>query len=309
MRPFPASKPSFSRRAFLRASMIALSGAAVARLGAHPAPAAAPSPSGRRILKTLKIGMVKLPGSLNEKFAVLREVGFDGLELDSPGLNVEEVRKAIAESGLPVDGTVCSTHWQVRHTDPDAEVRARALKDLQQAIRDTHAIGGHSVLLVPGHGNDGSEQEVWERSVQNIRQAIPLAAELGVFIAIENVWNHFLYTHDGPDDQTAEKLRDYVDEFNSPWVGIQFDIGNHQKYGPPAEWIRTLRKRIVKLDVKDWSKKSGWAPIGEGDVDWAAVRSALTDINYTGWAAAEVTGGNREQLQTISRQMDAVFQL
>lgn len=263
----------------------------------------------KNILKTLKIGMVKVPGSLSEKFTVLREVGFDGIEMDSPGMDVEETKKAIAESGLPVDGTVCSSHWQVRHSDPDAEVRARALKDLQQAIRDTHAVGGNSVLLVPGHGNDGSEQEVWDRSVQNIRQALPLAAELGVFIAIENVWNHFLYQHNGPDNQSAEKLLDYVDAFNSPWLGLQFDIGNHQKYGRPAEWIRTLGKRIVKLDVKDWGKASNWAPIGEGDVDWTDVRKALKEINYTGWAAAEVTGGDREHLQTISQQMDAVFKL
>jgi L-ribulose-5-phosphate 3-epimerase len=308
-----SSRISMPRRSFLRAGSMALAAPLLFGQGLHPARAAeATSPKGSlqgRLYKTLKIGMVKLPGSLTEKFKVLKEVGFDGVEMDSPGMNVDATRTAIAESGLPVDGTVCSTHWSIRHSDPNPDTRAKALVDLQQAIRDTHAVGGHTTLLVVGHGNDGTEREVWERSVANIRLALPLAAQLGIYIAVENVWNHFLYQHDGPDNQSANKLRDYIDELNSPWVGVQFDIGNHQKYGQPAEWIRTLGKRIVKLDVKDWGIQAGWAKIGEGDVDWAAVRQALRDIGYSGWVAAEVAGGERERLQEVSRNMDRVFAL
>jgi hexulose-6-phosphate isomerase len=90
---------------------------------------------------------------------------------------------------------------------------------------------------------------------------------------------------------------------------VQFDIGNHQKYGPPAAWIRTLGKRIVKLDCKDWGKQPGFSKIGQGDVDWPAVRQALLEIGYSGWAAAEVSGGGKEQLREISEQMDQVFAL
>lgn len=304
---FPNS--SYSRRDFLRVGAIALSGAALARVGLQAASASEVSGLDGRIYKTLKIGMVKIPGSLEDQFRGVKAIGFDGIELNSPGLDVEETKRVIAKTGLVVDGTVCSSHWKVRHSDPSEEVRVQALADLQQAIRETHAIGGHSVLLVPAHGKDGSRQEVWDRSVENIKLALPLAAELGIYIAIENVWNHFLYQHDGPEGQTAGEMADYIDAFDSPWVGAHFDIGNHQKYGPPAEWIRTLGKRIVKLDVKDWGKEGGWAPIGEGDVDWAAVREALKEIQYTGWAAAEVTGGDQDALQVISHQMDEVLGL
>jgi L-ribulose-5-phosphate 3-epimerase len=271
--------------------------------------AEAPATLKGRLYKSLKIGMVNVQGSLTDKFKVLKEVGFDGVEMDSPGVDVEATRKAMAESGLPVDGTVCSTHWNVRHSDKDPAVRAKALVDLQKAMRDTHALGGNSVLLVPGHGKDGTEREVWDRSIDNIRLAIPLAAELGVYIAIENVWNQFLYEHEGPENQNANKLRDYIEEVNSPWIGVHFDIGNHQKYAKPAEWIRTLGRRIVKLDVKDWGKKAGWAKIGEGDIDWADVRKALREIGYSGWAAAEVNGGGRDQLREVREQMDKVFAL
>ena len=130
-------------------------------LGGNSLMAAAGTPASLRgrLYKTLKIGMVNVPGSLTDKFRVLKEVGVDGVEMDCPGMDVEATRKAIAESGLPVDGTVCSTHWSVRHSDPNPATRAKALADLQTALRDTHAVGGHTVLLVVGHGNDGSERE------------------------------------------------------------------------------------------------------------------------------------------------------
>jgi hexulose-6-phosphate isomerase len=302
-----------TRRSFVRASSAALLAspliASSTAVAAHPVAAQDVSLKGR-IYKTLKIGMVKVSGSLTDKFKAVKEAGFMGVEMDSPGMDVEETKKAIAQSGLPVDGTVCSTHWGVRHSSPDAATRAKALADLQTAIRDTHAVGGNTALLVVGKGEDGPEADIWSRSIENISKALPLCAELGVYIAIENVWNQFLYDHDGDHTQTADKFVKYVDDFNSPWVGMQFDIGNHWKYGSMGDWIRALGKRIVKLDLKGYSRKDqAWRKIGEGDLDWADVRKALHEINYCGWAAAEVEGGDLERLKEVSRNMDKVFNL
>ena len=287
-----------------------LHGAAALTAAAYCRPAwALPKPR-VRIYKTLKIGMVRVDGSLTEKFAAAKAAGFAGIEMNAPGMNVEETKEAIKASGLPVDGTVCSGHWQVRHTSPDADTRAKALESLKQALRDTHAVGGHTVLLVVGRGSDGEEKEIWKRSIDNIAQALPLASELGVHIAIENVWNQFLYDHEGDANQTAEKFKQYVDEFQSPWVGMQFDIGNHWKYGSMGDWIRQLGKRIVKLDVKGFSREKGsFTKIGEGDIDWADVRKALDEINYIGWCAAEVGGGGPERLKEVSDNMDRAFGL
>ena len=264
-----------------------------------------------RIYKTLKIGMVKVSGSLTEKFVAAKKAGFVGIEMNSPGMDVAATRLAIKESGLPVDGTVCSTHWNKTHTSADKKVRAEALLDLQTAIRDTHAVGGNTALLVVGHGKDGPESEIWPRAIENISKALPLCAELGVYIAIENVWNRFLYDHDGDHLQTADKFVKFVDDLNSPWVGMQFDIGNHWKYGSMGDWIRALGKRVVKLDLKGYSRaKNNWAKeIGTGDIDWADVRKALLEINYYGWAAAEVGGGDMARLKQISANMDRVFGL
>ena len=184
------------------------------------------------------------------------------------------------------------------------------LLSLQGAIRDTHAVGGNTALLVVGHGQDGTEQECWSRSIENISKALPLCAELGVYIAIENVWNEFLYDHKGDHNQTADKFVKYVDELNSPWVGMQFDIGNHWKYGSMGDWIRQLGHRVLKLDVKGFSRAEGkFKPIGEGDIDYADVRKALHEINFHGWLAAEVAGGDLEYLKGVSKQMDDAFGL
>lgn len=298
---------SVSRRRFLQGS--------TALLAASPLLASGKESSSQvslqgRLYKTLKIGMVRVDGTLTDKFKAAKAAGFQGIELNAPNYDVAETRRAIDESGLPVDGTVCSSHWQVRHTDPDPAVRAQALATLKESLRKTHAVGGHTTLLVCGHGKDGTEEECWERSVENVAQAIPLAAELGVAIAIENVWNHFCYDHDGGPDQSADKFVKYCDELNSPWVGMQFDIGNHWKYGATGDWIRALGRRIVKLDAKGFSREQNtFTKIGEGDLDWADVSKALKEINFHGWCAAEVGGGGPERLAEVSANMDRVFGL
>lgn len=264
-----------------------------------------------RLRKTLKIGMIKpSEASLTKRFGIAKAAGFDGVEMNFPGDDVAETKRAIAATGMTVDGSVCGEHWQIRHTSPDAATRARALDNLLRALRDTRAVGGHSVLLVVGKGEDGPEEELWSRSVENIAKAVPLAAELGVQILVENVWNQFLYDHAGGADQTAEKFVRYIDTFRCPWVGMQFDIGNHWKYGSTGDWIRMLGDRVRKLDVKGFSRAAGkFTPIGEGDIDFDDIRKALREINFHGWVAAEVTGGDEAHLRAVAAQMDAAFGL
>ncbi len=264
-----------------------------------------------KLFKTLKFGMIKGKGkSVTEKFQMAKDAGFEAVEFNTPGVPIEAVKAAIVATGIIVDGTVCGSHWGVRHSDPDVKVRAKALADLKKGIDETRAVGGSTILLVVGHGRDGTHEEVWQRSVTNIKLALPHAAKNGIVIVIENVWNHFCYDHKGDSNQTAELLGKYVDEFDSPFIGLQFDIGNHWKYGSMGDWIRHLGKRIVKLDVKGFSREQGkFTKIGEGDLDFVDVRKALLEINYHGWCAAEVGGGNIERLKEVSSNMDKVFVL
>lgn len=267
-----------------------------------------------RVFKSLKYNMVQTGGSMTDRFKAAKEAGFDAIELDSPlrfcDADVDAVKNAIAGSGFPVDGTVCGSHWKMTHSSPDAEVRKTALKDLTDAIKQTSAVGGRSVLLVAGHGKDGTADEIEARAIENISKALPTAGRHGVTIVIENVWNRMHYDHGGDATQSAQRFVDFVDAFNSPLVGMQFDIGNHWKYGSMGDWIRQLGKRIVKLDLKGFSReKNAFTKIGEGDVDWTDCRKALLEINFHGFAAAEVGGGDMARLREVSANCDAAMGL
>ena len=285
----------------LRRHFLATLAAASAPLSLRAQAAGAPLP----IKLSLKCGMAQFGANLEEKFRILKELGYDGVELDSPGgQNKQEALAASKATGLPIHGVVDSIHWKIRLSDPDAKVREEGLQGLLTAIRESHACGGSAVLLVPGVVDaKTNHDDACSRSIEQIRKALPLASELGIHILIENVWNKMFYTEDGGNAQSAEKLVAYLDQINSPWVGSYFDIGNHQRFGKPAEWIRTLGKRIVKLDCKDWGVKGGFGKIGEGDIEWPEVRKALAEIGYTGWATAEVQGGDRAACGEILAQM------
>ena len=258
---------------------------------------------GTYIYKSLKWGMIKHDGSTLEKFNLLKDLGYDGVEVDSPGgVDKQEAIEASRKTGLPIEGIVNSTHWNIRHSDPDPSVRAQALKNMETALRDAKAVGADSVLLVPGKVTDEKNEnhdQVWSRSIADIRKLLPLVEDLGVKILIENVGNGFCYD--------PKLVADYIDEIDHPLVGVHFDIGNHIVVSPPAHWIRVLGKRIKKLDVKDRKKDRTRTLIGDGDADWPDVRTALSEIGYRGWAAAEVTGGDRDRLAEVLKRMNRVL--
>ena len=260
-----------------------------------------------KIFKSVKWGMIGEGGSVLEKFQLQRELGYDGMELVSPtDLKVDELLAASRETGMPIHGLVNQRHWSdgFRLSEPNPEAREKGRKVLEQCLRDAKAFGGDTVLLVPGrvNGKDETHDHVWKRSIVEIRKVLPLASRLGIRILIENVWNGFC--------EKPEQLRDYIDEINSPWVGVYFDIGNVRKCGPSEDWVRTLGNRFVMLDVKDWSKGNSFkSKIGDGDVNWPEVCKALEEIQFRGWCTAEVTGGKKDRLQDIASRMDRVLKL
>ncbi len=299
--PFPSASCNrrLPRRDFLATSAAIAATAAVTGTGAAESPPVRNPPDlpPLEIRTSVKWGMIGIKGSVLEKFQLQKELGYDGMELNSPtDVDLDEAVAASEETGMPIHGVVDSVHWNLRLSSPDANVRQKGLNALLQGLRDTKKLRGDSVLLVPGRvGKDESHDEVWNRSIVEIRKAIPWAARLGVRILIENVWNGFC--------ETPESLCKYLDEIDSPWVGSYFDIGNVRKFGESEVWIRALGSRIVKLDVKDWGAKNGFCKIGDGDVNWPEVRKALREINFTGWCTAEVGGGGKERLADIQARM------
>lgn len=303
--------PAATRRTFLAASATAAAGAALSTLaanGRHAAAAALRTDDAKqpRLKKAVKFGMIGIDGSIEDKFALIKELGFDGVEMDSPsGVDKAEAVRARDKTGIEIHGVVDSIHWNTRLSDPDPAVRAKGLDGLQTALRDCKTYGGTTVLLVPGKvGDEKTENydQVWERSTAEVKKALPLAHELGVKIAIETVWNNFI--------TKPEEFAAYIDQFDDPMVGGYFDISNMIKFGPsPARWIRVLGKRMLKFDFKGYSHAKQWVAIGEGDENWPQVLKALADVGYEGWATSEVSGGGRERLKEVAERMDRVLGL
>jgi len=262
--------------------------------------------------KSLKFGMIKEDLSLLDKFKLIKDLGYDGVELDSPNnLGEKEILDARDKSGILLPGVVNSVHWKSPLSDPDPTVRAQCVESMKTALRDCKKYGGSTVLLVPAVVNDKvSYAEAYSRSQAEIKKILPIAEETGIKIAIENVWNNFLLS-------PLEAAR-YIDEFNNPMIGWYFDVGNIIRYGWPEHWITTLSKRILKIDIKDYSRKKAsdegiWkgfeAELGEGDANWAAVNKALLSIGYQGWGSAEVNGGDRVRLKEISDRMNKCYSM
>ena len=213
--------------------------------------------------------------------------GFDGVEPPSH-LDQEEVLRARDETGLAIPSVSCGQHSRGL-ISPERRATRRGGRGHQAGAARRQTLRG---LFHPGGAGRGNESvtyaEAWQRAQEALRKAVPLAEELGVKLAFENVWNHFLLS-------PLEAAR-FVDEFHSPAVGWQFDVGNAIYLGWPEQWIRILGQRIQKVHIKEFSRKkmgegglrAGFAvEFLEGDNDWPAVMKALDEIGYRGWAIVE----------------------
>lgn len=301
-----------SRREALKLGAAAAAASVIVGPTLSPAAQPADAPKKRPIKKAVMWGMIKAGKTVLEKFQILKEAGFDGVEMDSPGGPPnDEIVKAAHDTGILIEGVVDSVHWNQTLSHGNPAVRAAGLKALQTALRDCKAMGGTSVLLVPGVVNaQVSYDECYERSQAEIRKVIPLAEDLGVKIAIEDVWNDFLLS-------PMEAAR-YVDEFKSPAVAWHMDLGNVAAYGYPEQWVKILNKRIVKLHVKEFSRtkmnkegkgKGFSVKLGDGEINWKAVMHALDDVGYNTWMCAEVSGGGLEELKDVAARMDRILAL
>ena len=263
--------------------------------------------------KALGLGMITEDLSLTDKFKLAKELGFDGVELNSPvDFTMKEIMEAKEKSGIETPTVVNKDHWSVPLSDPDPEVRKKCIASVAKSLEEVKELGGDTVLVVPGVVNDKvSYEDAYITSQNSIRELIPYAEKTGMQIGLENVWNNFLIS--------PVEAKRYIDEINHPLVGWYFDIGNVLRYGWPEHWIKTLNHRIVKLHIKEFSRElmnsaglwEGFkVDLLKGDNNWPVVMKAVSEINHQGgWLTAEVPGGDRNHLKQISNQMDEIISM
>ena len=270
-------------------------------------------PAGARLRKGYMMGTFpdkKLP--LVERFRLLKEAGFGGVE-PANSENPDEVLKARDETGLQIASMSCGGSSRM-FASPLSPARAKAVEEVQQALRNAKRYGIRSILVVPGKVDEMTTyRQNWDRCTECLKACLPVAEETGVKMAIENVWNYFL--------QSPMECVQFIDQFGSDKVAMHFDIGNMMPLGWPEQWIEIIGRRIACVHIKEFSrakmmeegKRKGFeVEYLEGDNDWPAIMKALRGLNYDGWAIVEPAYRPkgidiRERLSEISKRLDRIL--
>lgn len=252
--------------------------------------------------KGIKIGMLGNKLSDREKFELAKKCGFEGIDgrpLETLAAAKTQARLA-KEIGIPIHGLV---HGGAYLGETDKTKLQKNISNLEHSLRCANVMGCDTLLVVPVNVTEEiSYYDAYHRSQENLAKLIPTAKETGVTIAIENVWNKFLLS--------PLEFAQYLDEFKSRWVRAYFDVGNVIIQGYAQHWIRTLGKRIIKIDVKDFQRHGyEWKNLLDGDVNWLEVTKALDEIKFKGFMSAEVRGGNQEYLTDLAKRMDKIIRM
>ena len=249
------------------------------------------------------------------------QLGFDAIELGiaSQGVLTHLTTQAECEAicamanknGLEISGVASGESWGSSPTSSDVKVREKILDFTKKALQITQWLGTDAYLYVPGAVDVFflPEAEVvpydvcYERAAEAISKLLPTAEKLGVSIAVENVWNKFLLS--------PLEMRDFIDKFKSTSVGAYFDVGNVLLTGYPDQWIRILGSRIKRVHIKDFKlaigTADGFVDLQEGDVDFEAIKNALSEINYDGYVTAEMIPYEPGRPEKTAEAMKKIF--
>ncbi|NPV09828.1 MAG: sugar phosphate isomerase/epimerase [Anaerolineae bacterium] len=254
-----------------------------------------------------------------ERFALAREAGFDGIELVFSATGAlpldasdEELIRLRALGGRYVP--ICGVNGgrallEAPLTHPDPERRQAAFKMAQRLIEMTARLEADTLLTAPGVVvADVPYDDAYSFCVDTMGKLARYAAERGVRLAVENVWNKFLLS--------PLEMRSFIDEVASDWVGAYFDVANTLLFGFPQHWIRILNHRILRVHMKDFRLSvgniNGFLQPLQGDVDWPAVMQALVEVKYRGFLTVEIPSYQFCGARTVydaSSALDAIIAL
>ncbi len=154
-----------------------------------------------------------------------------------------------------------------------ASVWNETLESFKNNLEMTKNLGGRVVVLHPGKidvptlasPEDGSElirREAIRNLKRFVRQAAPVAENLGVNICIENLF------HD-PDYvlQSYEDLASVIDDVDSPNVGATVDVGHCNRGDGIPDAVKVLGSRVRHLHLNDVIDGVDHMEIGTGILD------------------------------------------
>jgi L-ribulose-5-phosphate 3-epimerase len=228
--------------------------------------------------------------------AYAKELGYDAFEwtveetgtvsLETNTAVLREIRSAAERIGIGLPTVACGLAWSYSPSSPDTAVRDQAVANTTRTLEIAAELGAETVLYIPGAVSavfvpglgPVAYSTVMDHAVDSVERVLPTAERLGVKLGVENVWNRFLLD--------PLSMGEFIDRFDSPWLGSYFDTGNVMLYGHPEDWIRTLGSRIFAVHVKDFrvsvGSLDGFVDVLAGDVDFRAVMAAFREVCYAG---------------------------
>ncbi len=219
------------------------------------------------------------------------KLGFDAIEircakdgqLDTETADqacLDLIRDWSKELELPIG---CLTSY---YRDFVTEYRQHEIQALKRVIQIAYELGCPLVRLyggtVPPPGGY-SLSEAWDKTVTGTREVADYAAAYGVKCCIE--------THIGSLTYSAEDAVRLVREVNRPNVGILLDFAWVFAAGgtDARAVVKLCEPYLMHCHYKDWHITSEQDEtqrqaclMGEGDIPWPELLSALRDIGYDG---------------------------
>ncbi|MGH9470556.1 MAG: sugar phosphate isomerase/epimerase family protein, partial [Terriglobia bacterium] len=243
--------------------------------------------------------------SLLDGFRMTRECGFQQMEpfATFDAHLAAETKQAAETARIEIGSVANPMNWRDPLSSNDRELGEKSIAAQSAALRNAHLWGAEATLVIPGVVTPSvTYREAWVNSRKRIEQLIPLAEKLGVVMAFEETANQSKFL------LSPLEFARYIDDFKSPHVRSYFDTGNIMPIGYPQDWIHTLGKRIAKVHLKDYDPKTRkFVNLGDGIVNWPAVRQAFIDIGYTGTFTVELGRGDAAYLRDLSERVDRLL--
>ena len=234
--------------------------------------------------------------------------GFEGVEVFATRSHVDyhnpavvaDLQAWLADARLdlvsvhaPVAESLTNGRWGPAFTlaSSDAEVRARALAEAEQALQIARRIR-FAVFVVhlgiprmQGPSPTDNSRDGARRSVEALQR---LAEPLGVRIAVEVIPNEL---------SRAGSLVDFVEDVvEASGIGICLDFGHAHMDGDVVEAIETVSEHLIATHVHDNRGRNDdhLLPF-EGSIDWPAALTTLQKVGYDGTVMLEVAAHGSEK--------------
>jgi len=255
----------------------------------------------------MKVGITALcipqDWSLDQTLCAIKADGYEALELalrdegwftlDTPRRELKDIASRAADAGVELVSVCPALRNRPRDLmTNDAAARKDGMETMVRAMNACRGAGIDTMLLVLGGLTpDLYYDDAWRNALESMHKLAPEAEALGVRLAIEYVWNKFLLS---PMEFAA-----FCDEVGSMNVGFYFDPGNMTIFGYPEHWVRICGRHLMAVHMKDF-KRAGyqWVPLGQGDVNFAAVMAELRKTGFYGALVSEVDRGTAPFAET-----------